>query len=490
MFGRRRRRSSTIRVMQLFHELKQQFPTVPDHVVNACIASYAHSNSPHKDTTIRELLEAAAQNQEPMGRSPPPPSQPSPPPSHPPATAERTSEMNASASDINQNVVKYTKKHESVSVCTESKSKFFVKRPDTLELQPSEKCKDVHKLLNSDKPPRSPKRGTPRLKRLQDEGKKETASTPTQTTDTLRGGANSVNLSLNINLLPSPTTRRKSVLQVTPQQPWLQEPLSPRSYTSVNLTLRPPSSEPQPPIDITSQNSSLTYSTSSFDSQKGLQSRLQITVGPGGGSVSSTRARPRSSYHPEQAVEEVVPYRAGSLTNLATSSEPPVILKQQARIDRLKIELRSEKAKLEVMQKEVTDLEDRNRPLAIQPTDAEVEKQLRREIKHLQYQCEQLALEVDKNSDLQEDFYHNIYTGQRGPLNLDGRRYTQPTAFQDNEGPKWNCHLCTFLNHPDLDKCEQCEMARILHVSAAPGDNIHIHVTPRLSRRVVHSWVL
>ncbi|KYB26139.1 TAK1-associated binding protein 2 isoform B [Tribolium castaneum] len=498
MFGRRRRRSSTIRVMQLFHELKQQFPTVPDHVVNACIASYTHSNSPHKDATIRELLEAAAQNQEPMGRSPPT-SQPSPTPSQhpPPATSERT-EMNASAGDINQNVVKYVKKHESVSVCPESKSQFFVKRPDTLELQPSGKCKDVHKLLNSEhvsdnKPPRSPKRGTrrtPEAKRLQDEGKKETASTPTQTTDTLLGG-NSVNLSLNVNVdvLPSPT-RRKSVLQVTPQQPWLEEPLSPRSYTSVNLTLRPPSSEPQAPIDITSQNSSLTYSTRSYDSQKGLQSRLQITVGPGGGSVSSTRARPRSSYHPEQAVEEVVPYRAGSLTNLAASSEPPVILKQQARIDRLKIELRTEKAKLEVMQKEVIDLEGRNRPLAIQPTDAEVEKQLRREIKHLQYQCEQLALEVDKNSDLQEDFYHNIYTGQRGPLNVEGRRFTQPNAFQDNEGPKWNCHLCTFLNHPDLDKCEQCEMPRILHVSAAPGDNIHIHVTPRLSRRVVHSWVL
>ncbi|KAJ3646650.1 hypothetical protein Zmor_024227 [Zophobas morio] len=180
----------------------------------------------------------------------------------------------------------------------------------------------------------------------------------------------------------------------------------------------------------------------------------------------------------------------------------PVILKQQARIERLKIELRTEKAKLEVMQNEVADLEgNRVKPIEYK-IDAEVEKQLRREIKHLQYQCEQLALEADKNApvDIQEDFYHNIYTGQRGPLNIEGGsrvrrlegRYTQPplSAFQDNEGPKWNCHLCTFLNHPDLDKCEQCEMPRILHVSAAPGDNIHIHVTPRLSRRVVHPWVL
>lgn len=348
MYAGGRRRSSNIQLMQLFHELKQQFPTVPDHVVNAYISSYAHTTPA---TTISEYLEAAA-NQEPMGRSPAPPTQQptlSPPSS---ATAIERNEMNHSESDINQNLVKtpgvtFSKKHESVSVCTSSaKSKFFVKRPDRLDLpdttrnlQPSEKCKDVHKLLNSDnvsdKPPRSPltskriTRNSPKTpnQRLPDETKrKETASTPTQTTDTLLGGSNSVNLSLNVNcsmdLLQSPT-RRKSVLQVTPQQPWLPEPQSPRSYTSVNLTLRPPSSEPQAPIDITSQNASLTYSTSSFDSQKGLQSRLQITVGPGGGgSVSATRTRPRSSYHPDKStVEEVVPYRAGSLNNLATSGE-------------------------------------------------------------------------------------------------------------------------------------------------------------------------
>lgn len=402
MFAGRRRRSSNIRVMQLFHELKQQFPTVPDHVVSACIATHAHSNSPGKDTTIREILEAAAalNQQEPMGRSPPPAQEPptlthldthpsSPESSHVPeeeeatATERNRSEMNDSESDINRNVVKstgvtFSKKFESVSVCTSAqtttttkgRSTFFVKRPDRLDIkpysaefpkdqrrhiQPSEKCKDVYKLLNSDnvseKPPRSPithKRlansakssptrheptvrsplaspeASKRLQQNPDEFKKrETASTPTQTTDTLMGG-NSVNLSVNVNcsmdMVQSPT-KRKSILQMMPQQPWLPEPLSPRSYTSVNLTLRPPSSEPQPPIDITSQNSSLTYSTSSFDSQKGLQSRLQITVGPGGGSVSATRTRPRSSYHPEDRLEEVVPYRAGSLNNLAATSE-------------------------------------------------------------------------------------------------------------------------------------------------------------------------
>lgn len=53
-----------------------------------------------------------------------------------------------------------------------------------------------------------------------------------------------------------------------------------RSYTSVSLTLRPPSSDPQAPIDIRSQGSSLTYSSSSLD-PRGFESRLQISISPG-----------------------------------------------------------------------------------------------------------------------------------------------------------------------------------------------------------------
>ncbi|KAG5876376.1 hypothetical protein JTB14_032187 [Gonioctena quinquepunctata] len=175
----------------------------------------------------------------------------------------------------------------------------------------------------------------------------------------------------------------------------------------------------------------------------------------------------------------------------------PVILKQQARIERLRIELNTEKTKLVIMKQEVADLE-KNRLEKL--VDIEMEKQLTMEIKHLRRQCK--VLELDG-----ETFYNNIYTGPHGPLTFDpppappprlrtqNRRrlqYQGPQLFSnaDIEGPKWNCGICTFLNHPILDKCEQCEMPRILHVSASPGDNIHIHVTPRISRRITHSWVL
>lgn len=60
----------------------------------------------------------------------------------------------------------------------------------------------------------------------------------------------------------------------------------------MSLTLRPPSSEPQAPIDIRSQRSSLTYSTSSSN-PRGFQSRVQISIGPGNvGTVAAARIRP------------------------------------------------------------------------------------------------------------------------------------------------------------------------------------------------------
>lgn len=446
MFGSVRRKSSNVRAMQLFHELKQQFPTLPDHVVSACIASHAHK-SDKKD--LRETLEVAAAQQEPMGRTLtettetaliPTPSQlediesngkinststatnttlleeiqVSPLPSEPelqptlneipkPERRRRRKKLINNAMDNkdlgDNNVissVRYDKNSESIesnpsdSTVKVGNSSFFVKRPNTLNLsnvnetsdrnfnhiQPSGRCSDVHKLLNSkivnSKPPRSPlstkrfnhknspTKGSPRSPCTegsgarsptdQSESKKtelKTVETPTQTTDTLLGngggggipcggsaapattpssptGVNvSVNVNCSVDVVQSPTRPKCTTsLQVVPQQPWCQDIISPKSYTSVNLTLRPPSSEPQPPIDITSQNSCLTYSTSSYDPHKGLQSRLQITVGPSGGGVSSMRTRPRSSYHPDnQTVDLLSSNRTGSLPDLTDKSK-------------------------------------------------------------------------------------------------------------------------------------------------------------------------
>ncbi|XP_075056389.1 TGF-beta-activated kinase 1 and MAP3K7-binding protein 3 isoform X1 [Mixophyes fleayi] len=43
------------------------------------------------------------------------------------------------------------------------------------------------------------------------------------------------------------------------------------------------------------------------------------------------------------------------------------------------------------------------------------------------------------------------------PRHRSGQR---PARDEDFEGSPWNCNSCTFLNHPALNRCEQCEMPR------------------------------
>lgn len=284
--GGRRRSSGNIRAMQLFHELKQQFPTIPDHIVSAYIANHANKSSSTDRHRLQDVLDAGSSQEELMGRTPPEPTEPALPlpepscnkhqtkqfetkdqntteqqPDRTTATTERSrSDMNESESDINRNVVKpsafYSKGSETVEVSAgegnvaqkEGNSSFFVKRPNSLniknvvgdfnqcgsstdgrQIQPSGRCSDIHKLLNSEnvnnKPPRSPLSCTKRFgnvgakqsptkcerspltspevsRRLSNaeatpstsngnikktEQKRETVETPTQTTDTLLG---------------------------------------------------------------------------------------------------------------------------------------------------------------------------------------------------------------------------------------------------------------------------------------------------------------
>ncbi|XP_046826746.1 TGF-beta-activated kinase 1 and MAP3K7-binding protein 3-like isoform X2 [Vespa crabro] len=356
-----------------------------------------------------------------------------------------------------------------------------------------------------------------------------------------------------------------------------------RSYTSVSLTLRPPSSEPQAPIDIRSQGSSLTYSTSSLD-PRGFQSRLQISIGPGSvGSVAAARirppmgpARPNSLLPPAQISPQRPPgLPAGppsqlprptttmsapttpsvpTITNIissnslpATPSEPTAIsppsspvkekpligqdqnrsplsqvaehqrklvAEQLARKERLAKELRAEKGRLEAMKKELQSLA---RPPDSSISPQELKKKLRSEIYQLQIECDRLADEVDQWSDprvplgeTNEEFYQGIYTGQPflpsshlAPPPLP----SQPPVWQpstgtadvndreeDRDGPSWVCRMCTFDNHPLMNKCEQCDMPRLLdHGNAGETQDIHIRVTHHHNfspRRTVHSWVV
>lgn len=81
-----------------------------------------------------------------------------------------------------------------------------------------------------------------------------------------------------------------------------------------------------------------------------------------------------------------------------------------------------------------------------------------------------------------EEFYQGIYTGQplpTRPLNPPPLP-SQPPAWRpqqsmtavDNDRdersePSWVCTMCTFDNHPLMNKCEECDMPRLLNPSGS-----------------------
>lgn len=79
-------------------------------------------------------------------------------------------------------------------------------------------------------------------------------------------------------------------------------------------------------------------------------------------------------------------------------------------------------------------------------------QRLREDVERLRNQCGTLAKRLEMTGHEPDDsgnFYSNIYTGQR------------PSS-------SWQCHMCTFRNHPLLDKCEECDMPRIFVGTSPP----------------------
>ncbi|KAG6450643.1 hypothetical protein O3G_MSEX006687 [Manduca sexta] len=206
--------------------------------------------------------------------------------------------------------------------------------------------------------------------------------------------------------------------------PWLEDYESPRAITSVNLTVCTPTSNMASPV------------RESREDEGGFEGHVTVTVSP------STTRPPRRRAPPPPAQ----PSRIDSPRPTRAAPEPPgtngdrsLIERQKERLNRLATALNQEKGRLAQLTKETNIL------AGPPPTPAAAQR-LREYVERLRDQCDTLAKRLEMGtteSDESRNFYSNIYTGQR------------PSS-------SWQCHMCTFRNHPLLDKCEECDMPRIL----------------------------
>uniref|UniRef100_M3ZS43 TGF-beta activated kinase 1 (MAP3K7) binding protein 2 n=1 Tax=Xiphophorus maculatus TaxID=8083 RepID=M3ZS43_XIPMA len=155
-----------------------------------------------------------------------------------------------------------------------------------------------------------------------------------------------------------------------------------------------------------------------------------------------------------------------------------LLVHQKARMERLWHELEMKKKKLEKLKEEVNEMEndltrrrlERSNSASQIPSIDEM-KNLRCKNRTLQIDIDCLSKEIDLlqtngphlNPSVIHNFYDNIgFLGPVPPKPKDpGSKIVKPsTDPEEDEGTHWNCTACTFLNHPALNRCEQCDFPR------------------------------
>ncbi|KAI5095216.1 TGF-beta-activated kinase 1 and MAP3K7-binding protein 3 isoform X1, partial [Silurus meridionalis] len=152
-----------------------------------------------------------------------------------------------------------------------------------------------------------------------------------------------------------------------------------------------------------------------------------------------------------------------------------LLLHQRARMERLLKELRAEKQKVEQLKAEVNDMEYDALQRRFRRVNNSSAISLPEDMTRIRTHNRQLQINIDctlKETDLLQsrgkfdpkamnNFYDNIQPGPVVPPKKGEPRPKPPAPPQrdeDFEGAHWNCKSCTFLNHPALNRCEQCEM--------------------------------
>ncbi|XP_042190060.1 TGF-beta-activated kinase 1 and MAP3K7-binding protein 3 isoform X2 [Callorhinchus milii] len=162
-----------------------------------------------------------------------------------------------------------------------------------------------------------------------------------------------------------------------------------------------------------------------------------------------------------------------------------LLLHQRARMERLLKELNLEKQKLEKLKAEVNEMEYDLMQRRLRRVNSNASIPTPEEMTKLRSLNRQLQIDIDctlKEIDLLQsggnfdpkainNFYDNMgLTGPVGAVPPKSSKKEHGHAMkysprphqrdEDFEGAPWNCNSCTFLNHPALNRCEQCEMPR------------------------------
>ncbi|XP_016999490.3 TGF-beta-activated kinase 1 and MAP3K7-binding protein 3 isoform X1 [Drosophila takahashii] len=343
---------TNISIMHLFHEMKQEFPTIPDAIVTQCVNENCHQ----RDNCIQMLRKELAlhpiavqsypakvlqqqQQQQHQNRQAKPP------------TPLKPSRVAPPQPEVGQSNGVVTPPHPRPRPTT-----LNLQRQFSTQLQQKIQQRQQRQQRDNQPPQLTPTSLSKPLRRappLPPPPKPKPGSFSNDSSClTSPMSSSESELSLNAVSLSSPTSaaaataataaiasaqqqpspvRHRSVITLQPEPPYARDfrsidfppttttctpPLpspssaaSPgvaaggrKSFTSLNLTLRQPTGSAQSAIDITAgpapsgQGSGITYSSVSFDARRGTHKNFQLTVTDEGSVFSAGCIRPRTSY--------------------------------------------------------------------------------------------------------------------------------------------------------------------------------------------------
>eukprot|EP00099_Drosophila_melanogaster_P005549 NP_001246417.1 TAK1-associated binding protein 2, isoform B [Drosophila melanogaster] len=351
---------TNISIMHLFHEMKQEFPTIPDAIVTQCVNENCHQREnciqmlrkelalhpiPVQSYPAKVLQQQQQQHHQNRQAKPPTPLKPSriapPQPEAVLSNGVATPPGVGSPHPDTQPRPRPTTLNLQRQFSTQLQQKIMQRQQrqqrdhQPAQLTPTSLSKPLRRAPPLPPPPK-PKPGsfsndssclTSPMSSSESELSLNAVplSSPTSAAATAAAASAAI---ASTQQQPSPV-RHRSVITLQPEPPYARDfrsidfppttactprlpspssaasPSAPggrKSFTSLNLTLRQPTGSAQSAIDITAgpapsgQGSGITYSSVSFDARRGTQKNFQLTVTDEGSVFSAGSVRPRTLY--------------------------------------------------------------------------------------------------------------------------------------------------------------------------------------------------